>query len=500
MHTSKQSTIIEDKKNTYKDFILKNPINKKFVIAGIFSIVIQLIFFKYWYPFASFINADSYTYLSSAFFNDDIGIHPIGYPKFLRLFSVFSHSDTLLVIFQYILLQISALSLIFTIFYFYNPSKISRIILFGSVLFNPASLYLANYISSDSLFLSLSLIWFNLLLWCIYHPNFKLSTLNAIVFFLLFIIRYNALYYPAILIISTLLYRRKFLVNVWGISLSTLLIGLFIQFNRQQYFELTGLKQFTPFSGWQIANNAMFAYRSVDNSEVKEVPYKFQKLNKIIRDYYDSARNNIDQYPEQQLKISTVFMWTPRLPLREYLKIVDSTQNINNFKSWARIAPFYEEFGWFIIKTYPITFIKYFLLPNASRYYSPPIEYLEKYSTGVDHVDPIAKFWFGYKSEKIYTIFSDFNVNVLFFFPELIAALNILFLLSVISFLILKGYNVNKELGKVLIIVVCFWLLNFAFSIFAAPIALRFQLFPGFLTFVFSVLLIEFIIQKSIKE
>ncbi|RFM28411.1 hypothetical protein [Chitinophaga silvisoli] len=500
MNTSIQPPIIEDKKNTYKDFIFKNPINKKLALAGIFILAIQLIIFKHYYPFASFINADSYTYLSSAFFNDDIGFHPIGYPKFLRLFSIFSHSDTILVAFQYILLQISALSFTFTIFYFLNPSKISRIILFGSVLLNPASLYLANYISSDSLFLSLSLIWFNLLLWCIYQPNFKLVTLNAIVVFLLFIVRYNALYYPAILAISTLLYRRKIFIKLWGIALATLLIGLFIQFNRQQYLELTGHKQFTPFSGWQIANNAMFAYRSVDNREVKEVPYKFRKLNKIIRDYYDSARNNIKKYPEQQLKISTIFMWTPRLPLKRYLKVIDSTQDINDFNAWARIAPFYEEFGWFIIKTYPLTFIKHFLLPNASNYYSPPIEYLEQYSTGVDHVEPIAKFWFGYKSEKIYTLFSDFKVNVLFFFPELMAALNTMFLLGVISFLILKGYTINRELGKVLIIVVCFWLLNFAFSIFAAPIALRFQLFSGFLTFVFSVLLIEFIIQKSVKE
>ena len=492
------SNDIEENKTSYKDFILKDSINKKFVLIGFWGVIIQLLFFKYWYPFASFINGDSYTYLASAFNNYDIGYHPIGYPKFLRLFSVFSHSDTVLVVFQYVLLQISALSFVFTIFYFFSPSKISRIILFGFILFNPIFLYLANYISSDSLFLSLSLIWFNLLLWCIYNPNVKNVTVNALIVFLVFTIRYNAMYYPAVLVVAFLLYRRKILIKIWGILLVMLLLSLFIQFNKQKYYELTGYRQFSPFSGWQLANNAMYAYRSVSNRAVKDVPYKFNKLNKIIRDYYDSAR--INNYPENELAISTVYMWTPSLPLQLYLKETDSTHDMNEFKSWARIAPFYEEFGWFIIKNYPLSFIKYFLIPNASRYYAPPVEYLGKYSTGVDHVQPIAKFWFGYKTEKIYSIFSDFNVNILFFFPELVAALNIMFLLGIISFLILNGYSANRMLGKVLIIVVWFWFLNLVFSIFASPIALRFLLFSGIIIFVFSLLLIDFIAQRTFSK
>lgn len=499
--TQKRNIFSNDIKNdriNYKDFIFKDYLNKRLVLIGALGITIQLLFFKYWYPFASFINGDSYTYLASAFYNYDIGYHPIGYPKFLRLFSVFSNSDTVLVVFQYALLQISALSFVFTIFYFYAPSKIAKIILFCSILLNPIFLYLANYISSDSLFLSLSLIWFNLLLWCIYSPNIKNVTINALTVFLVFIIRYNALYYPVILVVAFLLYRRKILIKIWGILLVTLLLGLFIQFNKQKYYELTGYSQFSPFSGWQLINNSMYAYRSVSNSEVKNVPHKFNKLNKIIRDYYDSAR--INDYPENHVEISTVYMWTPKLPLKQYLKQTDSTQDIDEFKSWARIAPFYEEFGWFIIKNYPLAFIKYFLLPNAFRYYVPPVEYLEKYSTGLDHVQPIAKFWFGYKSEKIYSIFSDFNVNILFFFPELMAFLNNLFLLGIISFLVLNGYNLNRRLGKVLIVIISFWLLNLIFSIFASPIALRFLLFPGIIIFVFSVLLVDFITQRAFSK
>jgi hypothetical protein len=486
----------EIKRSTLKDYIFNDSRNKKYVLIAIISIIIQLLFFKYWYPFASFINGDSYKYIASAYFNFDIDVYPIGYSKFLRLFSVFTRSDTVLVVFQYVLLQLSALSFVFTIFYFYKPSNVSKLLLFGFILFNPIFLYLANYISSDSIFLSLSLIWFNLLIWNIYQPNFKNIVFNAIVLFLLFTIRYNALYYPIILMVAFLLYREKALLKVWGVAIVVLLGAIFIQFNKNKYYELTGHNQFAPFSGWQLANNAMYAYRYVDNKDVKKVPARFYTLNKVIRDYYDSTRNNIN-HPEEKWRASTIYMWTPSAPLRTYLKIIFKmdAENENEFKSWATIAPLYSDFGFFIIKEYPLYFIKYYMAANAIRYYAPPVEYLGQYSTGVDHVQPIAKYWFRYKSEKLYTIFKDFKVNVLFFFPVLIAVLNILFFLGMVSFLILGGFSLNKKLGKVIKLVLLFWLVNLSFSVFASPITLRFQLFPMIVIVAFTILLFEYIVQ-----
>src|SRR5690606_7000897 len=52
-------------------------------------ILIQFIIFKYLYPFPNFL-PDSYSYMEAAFNNQFINMWPIGYSKFLRLFSVFT--------------------------------------------------------------------------------------------------------------------------------------------------------------------------------------------------------------------------------------------------------------------------------------------------------------------------------------------------------------------------------------------------------------------------
>ncbi len=58
--------------------------------------------------------------------------------------------------FQYLTLQCSSLFLIFTLFYFYRPCKTVQIVLLSFIVLNPLFLYMANLVSSDSIFLGLS--------------------------------------------------------------------------------------------------------------------------------------------------------------------------------------------------------------------------------------------------------------------------------------------------------------------------------------------------------
>ncbi|MBO9565799.1 MAG: hypothetical protein J7621_23685, partial [Niastella sp.] len=59
------------------------------------ALVIQFSIFKYLYPFASFIHGDSFSYLQAANENLSINTYMVGYSNFLRLFSVFTKSDTI---------------------------------------------------------------------------------------------------------------------------------------------------------------------------------------------------------------------------------------------------------------------------------------------------------------------------------------------------------------------------------------------------------------------
>jgi protoporphyrinogen oxidase len=480
-----------------KDYIFRNPANKYFLWTAIIGILFQFIVFKLLYPFASFINGDSYVYLQTAYLNYDINTYPVGYSKFLRILSVFTKSDTALVALQYLFLQTTLLSFIFTLFYFYKPGKLVKILLFGFMLFNPVFLYLANYVSSDALFISLSLLWFTQLLWIIHRPTNRLILLQALVLFLAFTVRYNALYYPIIGIIAFLLSKHRFVVKLAGQLIGFALIAAFMFFTSSKYYELAGKNEFSPFTGWQMANNAMYAYKFVDSQRVKKAPPRFQQLDKMVRTFFDTTRDT-KKYPSEMLMASTVYMWDPHSPLQKYMDNQFKYDSLSGpVKRWATMAPFYAEYGSYLIREYPVDFLKYYLWPNALKYYVPPVEFLENYSTGVDTVSSIAQFWFGYKTNKLNTYFKDLKVNVLSFYPVLVGIMNVVFILGVFGFVFLQGYKQYPLLKKALLLVVPFWLVNFGFSVFASPIALRFQLFPILVFLSFATLFLEYMVHEA---
>ena len=480
-----------------KNYIFKNPAHKWFVWTGILGIILQLVVFKFLYPYASFINGDSYVYLQTAYYNWDINTYPIGYSRFLRLVSVFTKSDTFLVVLQYLILQASIMYFVFTLFYFYKPSKLVKILLFGFMLLNPAFLYLSNYVSSDAFFLSLSIIWFTQLLWIMYRPTNGLIILNALILFIAFTVRYNALYYPLIAGVSYLLTRKKIFIKLAGFAIGLALIAGFVQFTSNKYYELAGKRQFSPFTGWQMANNAMYAYRYVDSNKVKPLPKKFQQLDVAVRTYFDTTRD-LQKHPEENLMASTMYMWDPRSPLQKFMdKRFKKDTAAGPIKKWATMAPLFADYGKTLIKEYPVEFAKYYLWPNTLKYYTPPVEFLESYSTGIDSVQPIAQVWFGYKSNKLKTYFKDYKVSVLNFFPILVGIMNVVFLLGALSFLFLQGYRQYPLLKHALILIVCLWAVNFSFSVFASPIALRFQLFPILVCMSFTFLFIEYVVKAA---
>jgi len=482
---------------TFTNFIAKNKWNYLALWIASAGLLIQFIIFKFLYPQAGFLNGDSYVYLESAFWNFDINTYPVGYSKFLRLFSVFSRSDLALVAFQYFSLSASLLFLLYSLFYYFKPGKVVSILLLVCVVFNPVLLYVSNYVSSDCLFLTLSILWFTILIHIIYQPSPKLIVLHGMVLFLAFTVRYNALYYPIITGVAIILSSASLRGKLTTLLLPLLLIGLFIFHTTGKYNELAKQPQFTPFSGWQLANNAINAYRFVDNKERLSPPNKFKELDKMVRTYIDTTRSPLT-HPEEQWMANTIYMWTPDGPLNRYMNLMfKSDSTAGRLRRWATVAPFYAEYGSYIIRQYPEAFFRYYLIPNTLKYCAPPVEFLEYYNMGVDSVGIRIQDWFGYKSSKVRTYFKDLKVNVLNFFPSLAAIANIILLLGLLCFKLLNGHRLLPAFSKMLILVFSLWVVNFCFSVFSAPIALRFQLFPIMVFFSFSFLLVEFIWKRT---
>lgn len=469
------------------------------------AIMIQFSIFKHFYPFPNFIHGDSFVYLRAAYDNAPVSLHPIGYSKFLRLFSVFSASDMVLTAFQYLLIQVSALGFIFTIFCLYKPRQIIEGLLIATVVFDPIFLHLANLISAEVIFVALSLIWFTLLLWILHRPTPNLIVWHALVLFLAFTVRYNAFYYPIISIVAFLLSRQKLYYKLSGIAAGLLLIGGFIFLTSQEYAAFIGKKVFSPFSGWQLANNALYAYRHIDSAKRKPVPLKFQQVDRIVRTYFDTSRN-ISAHPMEMSEASTVYMWTPESPLQLYMmkeyrldqSIKDSSTR--NYNRWASAGPLLGEYGVWLIRQYPEEFIYNYLWPNTIQYYTPPLEFLSAYNMGLDTIRPIAQTWFGFKSDKVTTKFRDPTASSLEFYPFFSAIVNGLFLCCILGFSFMIGFKQQTDFSRLVILTGTLWLLNFGFSVFASPIALRYQVFT-LLTFLsISLILMDYIYNNSSQK
>jgi protoporphyrinogen oxidase len=501
--TTEQNSVIEQQENMpvpFKEYLLQNKLNRTFLAVAGIAILVQFIVFKILYPYAGFINGDSYVYLQSAWFNYDINTYPIGYSKFLRLFSIFTKSDTALVAFQYLVIQASSLWFILTLSFIYSPRKLTRWLLFSFVVFNPVFLYISNYVSSDSLFLALSLTWFTLLLWMLKQPTMRLIIAQVVVLFLAFMVRYNALYYPLIAVVAFFLSQQPLKRKVAAIGSSFLVIAGFMIYTANQYQVLTGIRQFTPFSGWQIANNAMYAYRYIDSTERKKVPSRFTALDNAVRHYFDTTKD-ILKHPEEMLLASTVYMWDPHSPLNKYMdEQFKKDSSVGPLKKWSSMAPLYADYGSYLIQQYPVTFLKYYLWPNALKYYAPPEEFLESYNMGRDTVTDIAQIWFNYKSKKVQTAFKDLKVNSISFLPILSGIMNIVFLFGFISFCLLKGIRRKSILTGTLILACSLWVVNFGFSVFASPITLRYQLFTILVFTAFAFLLVDIIYKTAFSS
>lgn len=482
---------------TFKQFLFHNRRNRTILYLAAAAIIIQFSIFKYLYPFASYIHGDSFSYLGAAHNNLTINTYLIGYSKFLRVFNTFAKPDYILVGFQYLFIQCSVLFLLFSIFYFCKPLKVIQNTLLCFMVFNPLFLHLGNMVSSDGFFLALSCTWFALLLWIINRPSNKIIAWQAVVLLIAFTVRYNAMIYPFIAGIAFWLSGLPWKKKLAGVGFGLAACGLFVGFTMLQYKKLTGYWQYSPFSGWQFANNAMYTYRDVDSADRKPVPEKFRALDNSIRDFYYKTKNKA-KYPSELAEASTFYMWSPSMPLMQYRdslfkKKKDSTAS--ELKKWASMGPFYKAYGLYIIKKYPWHFLAHFVWPNSRKYYAPPVEFLEEYNTGNQHVSLQAARWFGYKNQKVKVRMGDQKVWILDFYPILSGIINVLMLFGLLYYVLLKGWQYNSIFNKTIILAGALWLINAGFTIFASSAALRFQSFPIILSTTFALLLVDWMAQ-----
>jgi len=480
-----------------EDYLWKNKNNRTWWIIGFVIFLIEFALFKLRYSFANYM-PDSYSYLEAAFNNVDVNMWPVAYSKFLRLISAFTHSDTILVGLQYFFLQGSTLLFLFSLLYFLKHSRWIKIVLLSFTLLNPLPLYIANYISADALFIGLSLLWLTTLIWLIFRARLWMLLAHAFLLLACFTVRYNAIYYPIISLLVFLLIRFSWKWKITGFVLSIGLLLFSFFYTSQKMQEITGKWQFSSFGGWQLANNALYMYEHIPAAERGPIPPRFVKLETMVREHMDTLKKVKLTFNDSLG--SFFYLWNSKGPLIQYLiREYKKDSAAPYFKRWASEGPLYADYGSWLTRKFPSQFAEYWILPNAIKYIVPPEEFLGIYNMGGDSVGKLAQDWFKYKSLKVQDHKkSNPRVVATGWYSIFSAVINIVFILGLISMLLLnvvrwKDYGLPQLMGLILL----FWLINGAFSIFASPVVLRYQYFPLLLFFPMSAIFMEHIIKMA---
>jgi hypothetical protein len=471
-------------------FIFRDKSNRLFFFTGIIAVILQFVIFKYLYPYADFFS-DSYSYIYAAYAHLDINIWPIGYSKFLLFFHGLTSSDTAVVAFQYFFLELSGFYFFFTLLYFYRPSWNISLILFLFLFFNPLFLYISNYINSDPLFAALSLLWFSELLWILQRPRPYQIFTQAILLFLAFTIRNNAMYYPFISVIVFILSRQRAYVKWVGSLLGITFIVLFVLFSQAAAFRMTGTRQFSLFTGWQLANNALYMYGNIQ-VDSNQLPASCRELDRLSKNFYQEAKPSFnDDYLAGY--VANYFIRQPNAPLKQYLvQYYPSTNEYSDIISWGKASPVFASYGLWLIEHYPLHFARYYLLVNTKNYFLPPLEKLEVYNQGRDFVADIAPFWFNYKSTAVKSFSKTLQGNILFLYPLLFLLVQLYLGWKMIEWFVRrKKQQASSEYDRAFLLAASFTAANFCFCVFATIIVLRYQFFPTIVSLAFALLLMD---------
>jgi hypothetical protein len=440
----------------FKIWLWQDRENKLLFGFTFIVMVLSFAWLKYEYPYPNFISPDSYNYEESATNNDLINMWPIGYSKFLRLVSVFTRSDLALVTLQYLLLQAALLYFLFTVRYFIAPGKrLFRSVLAISVT-NPLLPHIANFISNDALFASLSLIWFTQLWWILYQPTRKLLLVHAFVLLGAFTVRLTAVYYPFVSLLIIFFSHMPASKIKLGIASIVTLFLLLIGRTQYEYKMRTHTIQYAAFSKWQLTTNAIIGYANTDPIPVNQVPIPFKELHGTVNQYLDSLRH----LSKSLSKEPGPYMWDFTSPLRQFAKPKEKKAIL--FQQEADLGPLYANYGIWLIKKRPLAFIYHFVWPNLLKYNSPPVTFMGFYNPDKGATDPMVATWLNWENNQLGEGFNNKRIRILNFFPNLLAIINPSLLLLALFFISFSGLKQCSQLNKHIIgLLFLVWLANF---------------------------------------
>ena len=327
------------------------------IIGG--SFIAILIFLKVYYPYPQTLS-DTGNYVLSAISGKINGYRPYGYSGFLSFFHSFSADVKFVVDWQWFMTFVSVGFFLFTIkFIFRDLPKIAFYILCAICIFNPSMIFMDSYIMSDSLFVSLTLLFLTTCIWAICNGSWTAIVANLLLLWWCMDTRYIGLFYPlfsAGALVWALWKRFKWMSLAAGL-LPLLMLFFYRSSATDKMKEEFGVETFSSFGGWQKANNgvAVLPFVKVDSTEITDPQVK--AINQIVRQFPDSCFNTTNV-------MATNFMWVKEYPGKQCLFRYIQQTNTPYMKAWAYLGTQMDAYGDFLQTHYRSEFIKHFIVPN----------------------------------------------------------------------------------------------------------------------------------------
>jgi hypothetical protein len=453
--------------------------------------------FKLCYPYPDFFD-DSYFYIFSAKSNLGISIWPIGYSKFLALFHFITYSSTALVAFQYFLLQLSLLLFYFTLRYLFHTGRTTNSIMFFPLMINPLSLYLCNVVNNDAIFAAISMLWITQIIWILRRPMIYQIFIQALLVLLCFSVRNNAYYYPAVTVLAFLLSGQNWLKKTAGILSTIFAIALFIQHTRSEAVKLTGTDQFSLFTGWQLANNALYIFDQVEVDSSDLPTPEAKEINSISIQFFNSI-NSPGYRSSLESFVGNFFIKYSKSPLKVFFyRHYDPKDEMSMIRDWGRASASFSPFGKYVLTHYPMSYFQYFVHPNIRHYFLPPLSHLETYNYGTNQIEPIAMHWFHFGGTTVHCLSYSLQGFLLIYAAFFLLA-NLYFACqSFLYFRAIPHDSPQKALvQRVFPVIFSFVILNFLFSISVTVNILRYQVVPMILLFAFGLVIHDYLKLQS---
>jgi hypothetical protein len=293
-----------------------------------------------------------------------MGFRPIGYSWFLSWVYTLSPSVFMIFIVQYLLYMISGLYLIFTLKYHFRPNSRVLFLAFSLlIILSPAAIYLSNTLLSDSLFISLTMLWLSSGIWLMRKIRAFTLIMHLVFLVLAMNTRYIGLFYPFISMGMIFFSSSALRLRLSLIILPLIALIFSIRYTSNEIEKIYLVRTFSPFSGWALANNAVsiIPHSSIPASEFDDSGV--QQIHQMVLQYPDTtySTGNI---------MATNFIWENDFPGKQIMFEYARNTRHNYYVAWVHMGIKYREYGKSLIQKRPVSFFRHYIIPNTGKAFS----------------------------------------------------------------------------------------------------------------------------------